>query len=108
MSNVREIAPFTPKKLAEIEDFAFNFKTMGAFILSQTITEMAVNVSVEAGTDATPNAMKIGSPIADPANQFRVLQKIGGGVSGVCYRITVTITTNIGNVYELEGLLTVI
>lgn len=108
MIDIREVKPFTPKKVAEVDDFAFNFRTMGPSILVQAITNVEVSVSVAAGTDPNPNAIKIGGHVIDPLNPFRILQKIGGGVLGVCYRLTVTITTDLGNVYVLEGLLTVV
>jgi hypothetical protein len=83
---------FSSKLPGETEFLGFNFQPRlangGGAIQSVTFA-----VAVLTGTDPAPNAMKIGAPLIQG---FIVKQLVGGGVSGVLYRITATVVTTTG------------
>jgi hypothetical protein len=83
---------FSNKLPGETEFVGFNFAPRlvngGGAIQSATFV-----VTVLTGADQAPSALKIGTPLIQG---FIVKQMVGGGVSGVMYRITATVVTTTG------------
>jgi hypothetical protein len=89
---------FSYKLTTENELFTFNFgPILGA---SETINSATCTVEVKDGTDANPNSIKVGSPAVSGA---LVVQRVSGGLNGVTYRLIMTVTTSLTNVYTLVG-----
>jgi hypothetical protein len=96
-------ASFSYKLTTENEQFTFDFTpVMGS---TETISSATCTVEVKEGTDPTPSAIKSGSP---SISGFKVAQRILGGLDGVTYRLEMTATTSLGNVYTIVGDLPVI
>jgi hypothetical protein len=93
---------FTYKLTTESELFSFNYSPILA--VGETILTAACTVQVKDGTDPNPSAIKIGSPAISGAV---VVQRISGGLSGVIYRLEMTVTTSLTNTYTLVGDLSV-
>ena len=89
---------FSFKYTTENELFTFDYSPILA--ASETISSAACNVIVMDGTDANPNAIKQGSPSIQGA---KVVQRVSGGTSSVTYRLEMTVTTSLTNVYTLVG-----
>ncbi len=92
------MSSFSYKLTTESEQFTFDFSTIIAS--GETISSAAIVVEVKDGTDPTPSAIVIGSPTISGS---RVAQRIAGGLDGVTYRLEMTITTSLTNVYTLVG-----
>jgi hypothetical protein len=89
---------FSYKLTTETELFTFDFSAILAS--TETISTASCTVQVKDGTDSNPNAIKVGSPaISGPL----VVQRITGGLNGVIYRLEMTVTTSLTNVYTIVG-----
>jgi hypothetical protein len=89
-------ASFSYKITTENEQFTFNFSTVMS--TGETISLATSTVEVVSGTDASPTAILVGSPVI---NGQVVSQRISGGLDGVIYRIEVTVTTSATNVFTI-------
>jgi len=89
-------ASFSYKITTENEQFTFDFSTVMAS--SETISSATSTVEVMSGDDPNPTAILVGSPVV--SGQL-VAQRISGGLDGVIYRIEVTATTSLTNVYTI-------
>lgn len=94
---------FSYKVTTENEQFTFDFSPIMAN--GETISSASCAVEVVSGTDSTPNAILLGSPVI---SSQQVGQRIYGGLDGVIYRIEVTVTTSATNTYVLLADLQVI
>lgn len=87
---------FSYKLTTENEQFTFDFSTvLGS---TETINSASMVVQVVDGTDPTPSAILVGSPSISGA---RVAQRISGGLDQVTYRLELSATTSLSNVYTL-------
>jgi hypothetical protein len=91
-------ATFTYKLTTESELFSFNYSPILA--TGETISTATCVVQVKDGSDSNPSAIMVGSPAISGAV---VVQRITGGLSGVTYRLEMTVTTSLTNVYTLVG-----
>lgn len=89
---------FSYKLTTENELFTFDFGPVLAS--SETITDAQCTIIVKDGEDPNPNNIKVGSPAV---NGTKVVQRISGGVNGTTYRLEMTVTTSLTNVYTLVG-----
>lgn len=87
---------FSYKITTENEQFTFDFSPIMAS--SETISSASCTIEVKEGTDSNPNAIKVGSPSISGQT---VAQRISGGLDGVIYRIEMTATTSLTNVYTI-------
>jgi hypothetical protein len=87
---------FSYKITTENEQFTFDFSPIMAS--SETISSATSTVQVKEGSDSNPTAILVGSPIVSGQT---VAQRISGGLDGVIYRIEVTATTSLTNVYTI-------
>jgi hypothetical protein len=89
-------AVFSYKITTENEQFTFDFSPiMGS---SETISSAVCTIEVKEGTDPNPNDIKVGSPVISGQ---QVAQRITGGLDGVIYRLEMTSTTSLTNVYTI-------
>lgn len=91
-------ASFTYKLTTENELFSFNYSPILA--TGETISTATCVVQVKDGSDSNPSAIMVGVPAISGAV---VVQRITGGLSGVTYRLEMTVTTSLTNVYTLVG-----
>lgn len=91
-------ASFTYKLTTENELFSFNYSPILA--TGETITAADCVVQVKDGSDSNPSAILVGSPAISGAV---VVQRVSGGLNGVTYRLEMTVTTSLTNVYTLVG-----
>lgn len=91
-------ATFTYKLTTENELFSFNYSPILAS--GETISTATCVVQVKDGSDSNPSAIMVGSPAISGST---VVQRITGGLSGVTYRLEMTVTTSLTNVYTLVG-----
>ena len=89
-------ASFSYKITTENEQFTFDFSTVMS--TSETISSATSAVEVVSGTDASPNTILVGTPVASGQ---QVAQRIYNGLDGVIYRIEITIITSLANTYSL-------
>ena len=89
---------FSYKLTTENELFTFDFSPI--LTTTEVINTASCTVQVKDGSDPNPNDIKIGSPAINGA---QVVQRITGGLSGVTYRLEMTVTTSLTNVYTLVG-----
>jgi hypothetical protein len=89
-------ASFSYKITTENEQFTFDFSPIMAS--SETISSATSTVEVVSGNDSSPTSILVGSPVV--SGQL-VAQRISGGLDGVIYRIEVTATTSLTNVYTI-------
>jgi len=78
------------KDPTEIVPVLFDFTLQLAS--GETITTAICNVTVNTGTDATPNSIKSGVALI---NGTKVTQWVQAGIAGVNYHILCTITTSL-------------
>ena len=89
---------FSYKLTTENELFTFDFSPILAD--TETILTAVCTVQVKDGVDPSPDSIKSGSPgIAGDL----VTQRVLGGLSGITYRLEMTITTSLANTYTLVG-----
>lgn len=85
---------FSYKLTTENEQFTFDFSNvLGS---TETISSATVSLTVKEGVDPNPSAMILGGPAISGA---RVAQRLYGGLDQVTYRVAITITTSLTNVY---------
>ncbi len=89
---------FSYKLTTENELFTFDYAPI--LRSGETISTATCTVQVKDGTDPNPSSIKVGSPAISGTT---AVQRISGGVSGVTYRLEMTITTSLTNVYTLVG-----
>ena len=89
-------ASFSYKITTENEQFTFDFSTVMAS--SETISSATSTVEVVSGNDSSPTSILVGSPVISGQ---QVAQRISGGLDGVIYRIEVSATTSLTNVYTI-------
>lgn len=89
-------ASFSYKITTENEQFTFDFSTVMSS--GETISSATSVVEVVSGTDASPNSILVGTPVASGQ---QVAQRIYNGLDGVIYRIELTIITSLANTYSL-------
>ena len=89
-------ASFSYKITTENEQFTFDFSTVMAS--TETISSATATVQVVSGNDSSPTSILVGSPVI--SGQL-VAQRISGGLDGVIYRIEVSATTSLTNVYTI-------
>lgn len=94
---------FPPKRLGESLTLTFDFTSRLA--ASETISTKVVTCTTWSGTDASPSSMISGAASSSGAI---VSQLIIGGVAGVTYYLTCTITTSAGQTLILSGFLVVL
>ena len=89
-------ATFSYKITTENEQFTFDFSPIMSS--SETISSATCTIEVKEGTDPSPSSIKVGTPAISGQT---VAQRISGGLDGVIYRIEVTATTSLTNVYTI-------
>lgn len=84
------------------------------FDLSETLPEgekaatVAWSVTQESGpTDSNPSNVLVGDGVIQP-DGLTIGHRLQGGVSGACYRVRATVTSDIANVYVVEAILPVL
>lgn len=85
---------FSYKLTTENEQFTFDFSQILAS--GETILSTSMAVEVKEGTDSNPSAILLGVPLV---NGMLVAQRIYGGLDQVTYRLELSITTSLTNVY---------
>jgi len=89
-------ASFSYKITTENEQFTFDFSpVLGS---TETISSATCTVEVKEGTDPSPSSIKVGSPTISGS---QVAQRISGGLDGVIYRLEMTATTSLTNIYTI-------
>ena len=94
---------FMPKLVSSTHRVVFEF--VGELLPSETISTQAVTASVYSGTDASPSSLISG---AASASGSQVTQLLTGGVEGVVYKLTCTVTTSEGQTLVKTGFLAVV
>jgi hypothetical protein len=89
---------FSYKLTTENELFTFDFSPI--LTSTETINTATCVVQVKDGSDSNPSSIMVGVPAISGA---KVVQRITGGLSGVTYRLEMTITTSLTNTYTLVG-----
>ena len=85
---------FSYKLTTENEQFTFDFSQLLAS--GETISSTSMVIEVKEGTDSNPSAMMLGTPVV---NGSQVAQRLYGGLDSVTYRLELSITTSLTNVY---------
>lgn len=94
---------FPPKFVGSSLFADFDFASV--LDVGETVSSAVVTSTVYSGTDASPSSMISGSASASGTT---VTQLITGGVEGVMYYLTCTITTSNGQTLIMTGFLAVI
>lgn len=94
---------FGGKSLGETKSLVFDFLSLIA--LGETLSTASVAAVVYSGTDASPSSLISGSAAISGS---QVTQKITGGVLGVTYLLTCTVTTSAGQTLLLSGFTTIV
>jgi hypothetical protein len=87
---------FSYKITTENEQFTFDFSPIMSS--TETISSATCTIEVKEGTDPSPSSIKVGSPAISGQ---QVAQRISGGLDGVIYRVEMTATTSLTNVYTI-------
>ena len=96
-------ASFSYKLTTENEQFTFDFSpVLGS---TETINSADCTVTVKEGTDPSPSSIKLGGPSISGS---KVTQRILNGLDGVIYRLEMSATTSLTNVYTIVADLQVI
>jgi hypothetical protein len=96
-------ASFSYKLTTENEQFTFDFSpVLGS---TETISSATCTATVKEGTDPTPSSILVGSPAISGS---KTTQRISAGLDGVIYRLEMTATTSLSNVYTIVADLQVI
>jgi len=89
---------FSYKIVADNEIFSFDFSPV--LSSGESLSIASCSVIVMSGTDLNPSAILYGSPtISGTVASQRVYQ----GISEVTYRLIMTVTTSLGNIYTAVG-----
>jgi hypothetical protein len=94
---------FPGKYSSEIRNLTFDFTSLLG--IGETISTQVVTCAVFSGTDASPSSLINGSATKSGAV---VTQSVTGGVVGVAYNLTCTITTSASQTLQMQGLLVVL
>ena len=94
---------FGGKLLGETKSLVFDF--LSSLALGETLSTASVAAIVYSGTDASPSSLISGSATISGS---QVTQKITGGVLGVTYLLTCTVTTSAGQTLLLSGFTTIV
>ena len=89
-------ATFSYKITTENEQFTFDFSPIMAS--GETISSASCVIQVKEGSDPSPSSIMVGSPVISGQT---VAQRISGGLDGVIYRVEMTATTSLTNVYTI-------
>ena len=89
-------ATFSYKVTTENEQFTFDFSPIMAS--GETISSAVCVVQVKEGSDPSPSSIMVGSPVVSGQT---AAQRISGGLDGVIYRLEMTATTSLTNVYTI-------
>ena len=89
-------ASFSYKLTTENEQFTFAFSPIMAS--GETISSADCVVQVKEGSDPSPSSIMVGSPVVSGQT---AAQRISGGLDGVIYRVEMTATTSLTNVYTI-------
>ena len=89
---------FSYKLTTENELFTFDFSPI--LRTGETISSATCTVQVKDGSDSNPDDIKVGSPAISGS---LVVQRVSGGLNGVTYRLEMTVTTSLTNVYTIVG-----
>ena len=89
-------ATFSYKVTTENEQFTFDFSPIMAS--GETISSADCVVQVKEGSDPSPSSIMVGSPVVSGQT---AAQRISGGLDGVIYRLEMTATTSLTNVYTI-------
>lgn len=97
---------FSYKLTTESEQFTFDYSpVLGS---SETISTSTCNVEVKEGTDSNPTAILPGGANSGTILGSKVAIRVSGGLDGVTYRLEMSVTTSLSNVYTIVGDLPVI
>jgi hypothetical protein len=89
---------FTYKLVSENEVFNFDFSP--ALASGETLSTAVCTVTVQDGIDTNPSAILSGTAyISGP----KASQRIYNGISETTYRLTMTVTTSLGNTFAAVG-----
>jgi hypothetical protein len=97
-----QFSPELPKAPSEVLPLSMDFARWLAS--GETISTCSWASSVYTGTDPNPSAMIQG---AATITGTEVSQTVGGGLDGVVYLFSATITTSLGNTYVGRSILRV-
>lgn len=89
-------AAFSYKITTENEQFTFDFSTVMS--TGETISSASCTVQVKDGSDASPSAILLGSPVV--SGQL-VAQRIYNGLDGVIYNIQMSVISSLANTYTI-------
>jgi len=92
------MSSFSYKLTTENELFTFDFSNIIAS--GESISSASFVVEVVQGSDSSPSSIIVGTPAI---NGSRVVQRIQGGLDQVTYRLEMSVTTSLTNVYTLVG-----
>jgi hypothetical protein len=92
-----------PKKAGETLPEVFNF--ISRVGLAETIVSASCVCSVYSGTDPNPSAVTVGGIVISGTT---VTQTVAGGLVGVIYELLTKAVTNLGNIIEMSGYLSII
>lgn len=92
-----------PKYAFEVKKQVFDFAS--ALAVGETISTQTVTATVYSGTDSSPSSIISGSA---SASGTKVTQAITGGVVGVVYYLTCSITTSASQTLKQVGYLTIL
>jgi len=92
-----------PKLVGETRAYSFDF--LSRLAVGETISTQVCTASVYSGLDTSPSSLISGSATASGSV---VAQTLTGGVAGVIYQITCTITTSASQTLQLLAYLPVL
>jgi len=82
------------------ENKLLSFDFIQVLSTGETITSGVTTVTVKDGTDPSPSSIISGNSIISGT---KVSQRVIGGLSGVTYRLVMTITTSASNTFVAVG-----
>ena len=92
---------FSYKLTTENEQFTFDFSPVIAS--GETISSSNCVVEVKEGTDPTPSNILPGGSGSGVASGSKIAIRVSNGLDGVIYRLEMTATTSLSNVYTIVG-----
>lgn len=93
-----------PNKLAAAT-VSVTFDFLSQLAQGETLSAAAVTCAVYSGTDANPSALVSGVATISGS---QVTQKIAGGLLGVLYELTCSVTTSAGQTLKQTGLMGIV
>jgi hypothetical protein len=97
---------FSYKLTTENEQFTFDYSQViatGETILTTPGSQPVCTVEVKEGTDSNPTAILPGGSTSGVVSGTKVAIRVYNGLDGVIYRLAMTVTTDLGNVYTIVG-----